>query len=65
MSLTSGIYKCVDCGRDFTRKELNRNFRCKECRIKIVSDNMQQLMRHEGPLYDKWREKVKEAASRL
>jgi len=53
--MTSKIVKCVDCGREFPRKDLNRNFRCKECIIQIVRDNVVQLNAHEGPHYEKWK----------
>ena len=65
MGKASKIVKCVDCGREFPRKELNRKLRCQECRIKVVRDNTLQLMRHEGPHYEKWKARIKEAARRL
>lgn len=56
---------CVDCGLEFRRKELNRRFRCHDCRQKIVYENIRQLMAHEGPHYEKWRQGLKKAASAL
>ncbi|MBA7586216.1 hypothetical protein ES708_28212 [subsurface metagenome] len=56
---------CVDCGKEHPRKELNRKLRCPDCRIKILRDNMQQLMDHEGPHYEKWKQGVKAAAEKL
>lgn len=61
----SKIIKCVDCGHEFPRKELNRNFRCYDCRIKIVRDNMKQLMAHRGPEYEKWKKAIQAAAEKL
>ena len=61
----SKVVKCVDCGKEYPRKELNRNFRCPDCRMKIVGENMWQLHRHEGPHYEKWRVAVKAAAGKL
>lgn len=65
MVRASKIVKCVDCGEEFPRKELNRNRRCQDCRIKIVGDNVRQLTAHAGPHYDKWKARIKEAAGRL
>ncbi|MBA7677103.1 hypothetical protein ES703_85351 [subsurface metagenome] len=61
----SKIVKCVDCGREFPRKELNRMFRCRGCRIKISHDNAEQLMAKSGPEYEKWKQGVKAAAEKL
>lgn len=63
--IESKIVKCIDCGNEFPRKELNRKFRCQECRIKILRDNMGQLMAHEGPHYEKWKVSLKAAAAKL
>jgi len=57
--------KCVDCGKEFPRKELNRKFRCLACATKILRDNMGDLMAHEGPQYEKWKQSMKAAAERL
>lgn len=61
----SKIVHCVDCNEEFPRKELNRKGRCQECRIKIVRENMGQLMAHEGPHYEKWKQGIRAAAARL
>ena len=63
--MKSKIVKCVDCGREFPRKELNRKFRCPDCRIKILRENMGQLMAHEGPQYEKWKTAVKASVAKL
>jgi len=63
--MKSKIVKCIDCGQEFPRKELNRSFRCQDCRTKILVDNMQQLHDHSGPHYEKWREAVQAAARKL
>ena len=63
--MKSKIVPCVDCGKELPRKELNRNFRCKDCIPIIVHDNMRQLHQHEGPHYYKWRAAIRSAASKL
>lgn len=59
------IVKCIDCGKEFPRKELNHKFRCQECRMKILGDNMGQLMAHQGPHYDKWKASMIAATAKL
>ncbi|MBA7648711.1 hypothetical protein ES703_56499 [subsurface metagenome] len=61
----SKIEHCVDCNKEFPRKELNRRHRCQDCRIIIVRDNMSQLMAHSGPQYEKWKQGVRAAAEKL
>jgi len=63
--MKSKIVKCVDCGKEYPRKELNRNFRCHDCAWKVVEQNGRQLHAHEGPHYERWKEGVKAAAGRL
>lgn len=63
--MSSKIVKCVDCGVEHPRKELNRNFRCHDCCMKIIGENAYQLHRHEGPHYQKWKQAVKASASSL
>ncbi len=59
------MYNCVDCGKELPRKELNRRFRCQDCRVKILQENMGQLMAHEGPHYEKWKQAMQASVSRL
>jgi len=61
----SKIVLCIDCGREFPRKELNRKFRCPDCRTKIVEENMRQLMAHEGPHYKKWQRSMEEMTQKF
>jgi len=63
--MKSKIVKCIDCGDEQPRKELNRSFRCVECRMTALRDNMVQLRKHKGPAYDKWRTAMQAASSRL
>ena len=63
--MQSKIVKCVDCGEEHPRKELNRRFRCHDCAMKIVGQTMWELNRHEGPQYEKWKQAVKAATARL
>lgn len=63
--MKSKIIKCVDCGKEFPRRELNRKFRCPDCARKIVEDNMGQLMAHQGSHYEKWKERMKAVAEKL
>lgn len=63
--MKSKIVPCVDCGREWPRKELNRNFRCKPCAWKKVGDVVWQLHHQQGPEYEKWKEATKAAMSSL
>jgi len=63
--MKSKIVPCVDCGKELPRKELNRNFRCIDCRVKAVGENCFQLMQHKGPRYEKWKEATRAAMSSL
>ncbi|MBA7586539.1 hypothetical protein ES708_28541 [subsurface metagenome] len=63
--MASKIVHCVDCNEEFPRKELNRNGRCQDCAMKVVGDNMRQLMAHEGPHYEKWKQSMRAAANKL
>lgn len=56
---TSKIVKCIDCGREFPRKELNRNFRCHDCAEKAMMDTRHQLWDKSGPYYEKWKAAMK------
>ncbi len=64
MSGMSKIVPCVDCQEMFPRKLLNREFRCQDCRFKILRDNILQLMAHEGPHYEKWKQACLRKAER-
>ena len=63
--LISGIYKCVDCGGDFPRKELNRKFRCQDCAMIALQDNMHALLNKHGAYYEKWKQSIRAAADKL
>jgi len=63
--LKSRIYKCIDCWGDFTRKELNRKFRCKDCAMKALQDNMHALLNKHGAYYEKWKQSIRAAADKL
>ncbi len=65
MGKASKIVKCVDCGREFPRKELNRGGRCQDCGMAACRDSMIQLHQKSGPYYERWRESIKAAAGRL
>jgi hypothetical protein len=54
-----GLFKCVDCGKELPRKELNRHFRCLECVQKKVHDVVYQLHDHSGPEYEHWKEAMR------
>ena len=56
---------CIDCQRVFMRKELNRHGRCHDCAWKIMCESCAQLHNHQGPQYEKWKEAVQAAASKL
>lgn len=63
--MKSQIVKCIDCGKEYPRKELNRNFRCQDCAWGIVGETAYQLHAHQGPHYEKWKQAVKAAAGKL
>jgi len=61
----SKIVKCIDCDREFPRKELNRMGRCPECAMAAMRDDITQMHAHSGPYYEKWKQAVKAAAGKL
>ena len=63
--MASKIVKCVGCGKEFPRNELNRRFRCHDCAWKLMGEVPRQLHQHEGPEYERWRHAVKKAARSL
>lgn len=63
--MASKIVKCVDCGKEFPRKELNRHFRCHDCAWDLVPKVATQLHDHSGPYYEKWKERMKAVAETL
>ena len=63
--MKSKIVKCVDCGTEYPRKELNRNFRCHDCAWKKAGEIPVQLMAQSGPEYEKWKQSMKAVAERL
>lgn len=65
MPRASKIVPCVDCQEMFPRKQLNRMGRCHKCTVAAVRENMGQLMAHEGPYYEKWKQSMQKAARRL
>ena len=65
MSKASKVVKCVDCGREFPRKELNRKGRCQDCAMVAVRDAMVQLHQKSGPYYESWKRGIKEGVGRL
>lgn len=56
--MKSKIVKCVDCGKEYPRKELNRHGRCRDCAWKLVGTVPYQLHYKEGPEYEKWRKRM-------
>jgi len=63
--MKSKIVPCIDCGQELPRKELNRNFRCYDCCLKIMRETALGLQAHSGPHYEKWKQAVKTAAGKL
>ena len=61
----SKIVPCIDCGREFPRKELNRKFRCLDCAMLILPENIMQIQNKSGPLYEKWKKGMQAAAAKL
>ena len=57
--------KCVDCGGEFPRKELNRNHRCRDCAWKAVEACPRQLHDKSGPYYERWKQGIRAAAGKL
>lgn len=64
MPRASKIIKCVDCGAEHPRKELNRNYRCKECAWTEALSVATELHEHQGPAYEKWKAACEAKASR-
>jgi len=56
--MTSKIVKCIDCGKQYLRKELNRNFRCHDCAYKKVGEAAYQIHCKEGPEYERWKKRM-------
>lgn len=65
MPRPSKIVRCVDCKREFPRKELNRHFRCKNCRVKKFLAVVEGMYKKQGPEYEHWKQRMKEAVGRL
>lgn len=65
MPRASKIVPCVDCGREFPRKQLNRMGRCHDCAGKAAAEAAYQLYHHRGPYYEKWKDGIQKAAGRL
>jgi len=65
MGKASKIVKCVDCGGEFSRKELNRHSRCRDCAWVAMREAMEQMYYHSGPYYEKWKARMKAATRRL
>ena len=55
MPTKSKITKCVDCGKEFPRKVLNRKFRCWDCAGKKMLAVITQMSDKSGPEYEKWK----------
>lgn len=63
--MPSKIVPCVDCGREFPRKELNRHFRCHDCAWEALRSNWESLREHAGPSYEKWKAGIQSAVNKL
>lgn len=46
--------RCVDCGNEFPKEELNRKGCCQECAMKRLREAAEQMEKREGPYYEKW-----------
>jgi DNA-directed RNA polymerase subunit RPC12/RpoP len=65
MPRASEIVKCVDCGKEFPRKGLNRKFRCPDCAMKKMTDVVRQVYAKSGPEYEHWKAQIKASIGRL
>ena len=65
MPTVSKMTKCVDCGKEFPRKELNRRLRCWDCALKKMLAVGRQLHDRSGPEYEHWKEQIKAKIGRL
>jgi DNA-directed RNA polymerase subunit RPC12/RpoP len=65
MSGMSKIVKCVDCGKEFPRKGLNRNFRCPDCAFKKMRAVLTQMYEKSGPEYEHWKSAMLANLSRI
>lgn len=52
--MKSKIVHCIDCGKEYPRKELNQKLRCPDCAWKACGDAGSQMFAKEGPYYDRW-----------
>lgn len=52
--MKSKIVSCVDCGKEYPRKELNRHFRCSDCALTVMREVFEQMVKREGPYWEKW-----------
>ena len=65
MPRMSKIVPCVDCQKEFPRKELNRMGRCRTCAWQAAMEAPRQLYNHEGPYYEKWKAAMRKGIGRL
>ena len=64
MPRASTIVKCVDCGKELPRKQLNRKLRCSDCALKKVRAVMTQMFKKSGPEYEHWKKRCIEVSDR-
>lgn len=65
MSRISRRTKCVDCGKEFLRKQLNRKFRCPECAWRKMCRVAEEIHSKSGPEYEHWKEKLEASLRRI
>jgi len=57
-------YTCLDCGAQYEADREKRNKRCILCSMKRVRESATQMMRKEGPCYERWKESMRNAVNR-
>lgn len=65
MPTVSKIVKCVDCGKEYPRKELNRKWRCPDCGMNKMVAVIRGMYYKSGPEYEHWKKQTKRSLRRL
>jgi len=51
-------YICQECGAEYQGKQAKRSKLCESCALKKQILVAKQLHKHQGPYYEKWRERM-------
>ena len=56
--------RCIDCNQEFARENLSRRGLCFTCSARRVGESVMQMQTKQGPLYEKFRQKLDERKER-